>query len=68
MDIDDNMQPRQIDENISLTRFANLLTFYSGEEKFNKISKVFLELAYIIDHENFHLAFLKRLVSGLAQR
>jgi len=39
MDIDDNMQPRQIDENISLTRFANLLTYYSGEEKFNKISK-----------------------------
>ena len=32
-------QPRQIDENISLTRFANLLAFYSGEERFNKISK-----------------------------
>ena len=39
MHVDDNTQPRQIDENISLTRFANLLAYYSGEEKFNKISK-----------------------------
>ena len=35
----DNMQPCQIDENISLTRFANLLAYYSGEKRFNKISK-----------------------------
>ena len=28
-----------IDENISLTRFANLLSFYSKEKRFNNISK-----------------------------
>ena len=39
MHVDYNTQPRQIDENISLTRFANLLAYYSREEKFNKISK-----------------------------
>ena len=35
----DNTCPRQIDENISLTRFANLLSFYSKEKRFNNISK-----------------------------
>lgn len=35
----DSLQPRQIDENISLTRFANLLTFYSDKKRFNNISK-----------------------------
>ena len=35
----DNAQSFQLDENISLTRFANLLAYYSGEEKFNRISK-----------------------------
>lgn len=31
--------PRQIDENISLTRFANLLTYYSEKQHFQKIAK-----------------------------
>ena len=35
----DNGQPCQIDENISLTRFANLLSYYSEDEKYKKISK-----------------------------
>ena len=31
--------PRQIDENISLTRFANLLSHYSDEQIFSKMAK-----------------------------
>jgi uncharacterized protein len=31
--------PRQMDENISLTRFANLLSYYSGEQQFTKMAK-----------------------------
>ena len=30
---------RQIDENISLTRFVNLLSYYSGEQIFTKMAK-----------------------------
>lgn len=37
--VNKNAWPRQIDENISLTRFANLLSFYSKEKRFNNISK-----------------------------
>lgn len=31
--------PRQIDENISLSRFANLLDYYSGDQQFTKMAK-----------------------------
>ncbi len=37
--VNKNAWPRQIDENISLTRFANLLSFYSKEKRFNNISQ-----------------------------
>ena len=31
--------PRQMDENIALTRFANLLAYYSGKQRFTKNAK-----------------------------
>ncbi len=35
----DATPPRQIDENISLTRFANLLSYYSDKPQFKKMTK-----------------------------
>ncbi|MCZ6804278.1 MAG: glycoside hydrolase family 127 protein [Proteobacteria bacterium] len=35
----DATPPRQMDENIALTRFVNLLSYYSGEQRFTKIAK-----------------------------
>ena len=67
----DNTCPRQIDENISLTRFANLLSFYSKEKRFNNI---LLNLIYqtifrlSLKFSNFKTSPSKKLIKKLKNK